>query len=889
MATTTSYSWISDYGFQVSSQYIAAHVESPAIAANPDGTQYFVAWNSTTANTEVAGRLLTKDSYSVTDEFPVNWPSSALQYDPSVAALAGGHFVITYTDTEDDPGGDVRAVLIGPDGGAVGSNHVATTNFDDDQANVTGLADGGYAVSWTRHLAAGNNDIRLNVYNANGSTRTELVGVATNGNASSHSAVAGLAGGSFVVAWEEALAPVGGDTEVRFRRFNADGTPIDAASVLIDTAGSINRDIQIKALPDGGFVLAYQDNGWGTGSDITARIYNADGTARSGFFRANNLVSGDQVEPSLTVMSNGYFAINWRPGDETSNEWRAFDNYGNPLFSQSSALGDYAGGEIVAVGHKLVFVWNNPLDGDGNTIHNHHIHIIRDITGTGASETIVSTDDILVEHIVAGGGDDTIEARGPGIDGIDGGTGNDTVSYSMATSAVVATLWDSAINGYALGDWFTSIENLTGSQFDDTLTGNELNNTLIGGAGNDTLKGFGLSLDTMIGGIGDETYEVHGPDVVIENAGEGIDTVNALGSYTLAANIEKLNLLPEAGTANGTGNELANVITGNAANNTLDGAGGNDTLTGGLGNDTIVGGDGVDTAVFSHNFNDYVIMDQGSKFAVIGPDGRDMLSGIEHLQFADVTITPANLADGNPLFDTLYYLSTNGDVFHAGLNALDHFNAFGQHEGRDPNAFFDSSGYLAANKDIAAAGWNPLDHYHQYGWKEGRDPSANFDTSLYLLRNPDVAQIGIDPLVHYLHYGMAEGRQTYDAVGQNIVGAFDAQYYLFHNPDVAAAGIDPLAHFNAFGLHEGRNPNGWFDAAGYLSHYADVAAAGMNPLQHYVQFGWQEGRDPSAAFDTTGYLAANPDVAAAHINPLDHFLQFGIYEGRSSMNDGVWH
>jgi len=35
------------------------------------------------------------------------------------------------------------------------------------------------------------------------------------------------------------------------------------------------------ALPDGGFVVAYEDTGWGNGKDITARIYNADGAART--------------------------------------------------------------------------------------------------------------------------------------------------------------------------------------------------------------------------------------------------------------------------------------------------------------------------------------------------------------------------------------------------------------------------------------------------------------------------------------------------------------------------------------------------------------------------------------------------------------------------------
>lgn len=319
------------------------------------------------------------------------------------------------------------------------------------------------------------------------------------------------------------------------------------------------------------------------------------------------------------------------------------------------------------------------------------------------------------------------------------------------------------------------------------------------------------------------------------------------------------------------------LVLGDAGNNTLTGSGFDETFNG-------LGGD--DKAVFSGNLTNYSIQEAGNKVTVIGPDGTDTLLSIEHLRFADGTLDPN---DGSVLFDTVYYQQHNLDVFHAGVNALAHFNTSGWHEGRDPNALFDTSAYLAFYKDVAAAGINPLDHYHQTGWTQDRDPSANFDTRLYLIHNPDVAAAHIDPLAHYLASGAAEGRAIYQAIGNTIVGGFDAEYYVFHNPDVAASGADPLQHFNSYGWKEGRNPNAWFDTAGYLAHYPDIAAARVNPLTHYENFGWKEGRDPSASFDTMKYLAANPDVAAAHANPLDHFLQNGIYEGRAAVNDGLWH
>ena len=222
--------------------------------------------------------------------------------------------------------------------------------------------------------------------------------------------------------------------------------------------------------------------------------------------------------------------------------------------------------------------------------------------------------------------------------------------------------------------------------------------------------------------------------------------------------------------------------------------------------------------------------------------------------------------------------------------ALDHFNTFGFHEGRDPNSFFDTSGYLAVNKDVAAAGVNPLDHFHQFGWKRGARSvrrlrhHALSASTIRTWRRPASIRSST-----FFSSASPKAAQAFAAIGQNIVGGFDAQFYLFHNPDVAAAGVDPLFHYNVVGRHEGRNPNAWFDTAGYLSHYTDVAAAGINPLQHYETVGWTEGRDPSAGFDTLGYLAANPDVAAAQYQPARSLPAVRHLRGPGVVNDGVFH
>jgi Ca2+-binding RTX toxin-like protein len=161
----------------------------------------------------------------------------------------------------------------------------------------------------------------------------------------------------------------------------------------------------------------------------------------------------------------------------------------------------------------------------------------------------------------------------------------------------------------AYGAW---IENAVGGGGNDTLIGNDLANvltgnagsdTLAGGLGNDTLDG-GAGNDTMSGGIGNDTFYVDGlGDVVLENTGEGTDTVIVrVSDYWLTANVENGTV----GTTTGiqlVGNELNNIITGNSGDDflrgtqgddTVYGLGGNDTLYGGIGNDILDGGAGND-------------------------------------------------------------------------------------------------------------------------------------------------------------------------------------------------------------------------------------------------------------------------------------------------------
>jgi Ca2+-binding RTX toxin-like protein len=158
-------------------------------------------------------------------------------------------------------------------------------------------------------------------------------------------------------------------------------------------------------------------------------------------------------------------------------------------------------------------------------------------------------------------------------------------------------------------DTLTSIENVTGSAFADRLTGDSGNNVLsglagddqlVGGGGKDTLDG-GTGIDRMTGGTGDDTYVVDSSsDVVVENAGEGIDTIQTATKTTYSlANLANVENLTFTGTA-------AAKLTGNAADNRIEGGAGNDVIDGAAGADTLVGNAGSDTFIVD-NVGDTIV------------------------------------------------------------------------------------------------------------------------------------------------------------------------------------------------------------------------------------------------------------------------------------------
>ncbi|MFJ5256535.1 calcium-binding protein, partial [Pseudomonas sp. NPDC088414] len=184
-------------------------------------------------------------------------------------------------------------------------------------------------------------------------------------------------------------------------------------------------------------------------------------------------------------------------------------------------------------------------------------------SGIGAGDTFTGIE------VIKGSNFNDIIYGGAAAMGVDGGVGQDLISYEFSEAAITIDLTSNANTGDAAGDTFVNIELIQGSNFDDTFAGSRGTDIFIGGLGADVIDGR-----------------------------DGQDTAMYITS-TRAVDINLLTNVNQGGDAQGdvlhniervVGSHFDDNLTGNAGVNYLEGGLGNDLIYGGDGNDALYGG-----------------------------------------------------------------------------------------------------------------------------------------------------------------------------------------------------------------------------------------------------------------------------------------------------------
>lgn len=363
-------------------------------------------------------------------------------------------------------------------------------------------------------------------------------------------------------------------------------------------------------------------------------------TAYIGTNKNDTLVGLDNVSDDLTGKLGNDVLIG---GDGFEPDWAHYDD-ASAAVTVNLAAGTATGGD-----------GNDTLVG------------IEGVIGSKFNDTLRSGAGFDFSFLYGGAGNDALIGDagsdflkgGAGNDALTGGDSFDTADYSDATSAVTVNLNTGNAIGGAGNDTLAGIEEIFGSNFNDTLVGGidafgsatylhggKGNDSIVGGDNNFNLLDGGEGNDSIIGGNGSDTLMGGlGSDTLTGGDGWGIDTVN----YSSAASSVTVNLV--TGTASGgEGNDILKgieIVQGSAYNDTLIGGNEDNQFYGGSGDDVLVGGDAIggDWA----NFGSSVTVNLAKGTAT--GEGNDTLQSIEnvHGSFLDDTLigdANSNTLDG---------------------------------------------------------------------------------------------------------------------------------------------------------------------------------------------------------------------------------------------------
>jgi hypothetical protein len=524
----------------------------------------------------------------------------------------------------------------------------------DNRPDVAALSGGGFVVVSQNLYSTGDNDVWIRTFDGAGGAQNHFV-LDYSAQDDQGVVVAGLADGGFAVAWSRSIGSP--DTQAWCAVYNADGSERTAPAAF-DAGGGTNAGMSIVALNTGGFAVAYQDTGWDAGNpEITFARFDAAGLLL-GSTRVTNHATAD-TQASLSALSNGMIAVSYSAEVQGDN-----DIYLQLIHPVTGAL--LLAGPHIVVGttaeetDSSTAAWG--LAGvaaayKGGVDDLAAEQLVRTSTGDGDDDVIVGDDavdritgglgdDILLgnanadrlvggeghDDLRGGAGDDLLDG-GLGDDILDGGLGADSADYSGGGAVQVDLRLTGVQNTIGAGsDRLAGVESLTGGTGADWFIGDAAANRLTGGGGLDTLSGTdgadtldgGRGADRLAGGAQDDLVLAGlGADVMA--GGDGVDTLD----YTMFAGETFLDLgMSAAQNTRSAGADAVigfeNVLTGDGADrirgagadNRFETAGGADTITSGGGSDVILAGAG----------DDVVNAGDGAD-TLDGGLGRDVLQG----------------------------------------------------------------------------------------------------------------------------------------------------------------------------------------------------------------------------------------------------------------------
>lgn len=437
---------VSTYNFTAFSPDIEERI-STQMAALTDGG-YVIVWSSDAEDGSgygVYGQRFDATGTTVGTKFLVNTFTSNHQYLADVQALTDGGFTISwssYFQTGDDNHG-VYMQRYDSTGAKVGSEtHVNTvTALHQYNAKQAILVGGEQIVVWVSQQSTSTFEVYGRRYSSTGTQIGSEFKIST--NATGHKAapqIAALAGGGYVVVWEDQGGQDGSINGIYAQRYTATSVKSGSETRINTTTANAQYEPSVAALNDGGYVVVWSSIGdIGASTGVYGQRYNASGVAQGAEFQINATTAGEQRMPDVIGLADGGFYVVWASQQDGSGYGIYGQRYtaaGNTvgaetLLNQTSLNDQYYPSLVQLNSGDIQLSWQSLADAQRKVMTRRLV-----TAGEGAYTLNGSaTDDILVagnqaDTLTGGAGNDTF-VGGLGNDLLNGGVGDDTYQFGL--------------------------------------------------------------------------------------------------------------------------------------------------------------------------------------------------------------------------------------------------------------------------------------------------------------------------------------------------------------------------------------------------------------------------------------------------------------------------
>jgi Ca2+-binding RTX toxin-like protein len=306
---------------------------APVIAALPSG-RFVITWTDAsatggdTSGNAVRGQMFEANGTPVGAEFLVNFQTIGNQSSPAIAELAGGGFVVSWTDS--GSGGGVPRIIKGmvfDSAGAVTAGEFQLNTASQGTAGATGigvigLPGGGFAAVYGIFGPVSGQvkgTIWLQMFDATGTKvgAEQVVNSEAVGNFSAANITALNDG--FVVTWSQQdsvqFPGVPVTFDVHAQLFNAAGAKIGAELIVNTTTAGTQIAADVDRLPGGGFIVTWNGPAEGTSDlNIYGQFFDDSGDRIGGEFLVNTITDGNQSGSRIDVLPSGDIVITWTDG-----------------------------------------------------------------------------------------------------------------------------------------------------------------------------------------------------------------------------------------------------------------------------------------------------------------------------------------------------------------------------------------------------------------------------------------------------------------------------------------------------------------------------------------------------------------------------------------------